>query len=524
MGRMYDTREAGDVFLQLARQAGKELSRGGAPPPDFPSWLRERWSGMAGGAATDVFWATALRSGGVWPKGAAVGGGAPGATGIGAVKFVPPPASPAQSDVVELWPWGSVLLFDGRLSNRGWIQEVPDPSSFILWGSWIDLHPLKAKVLGISDGDVAELTTQYGSLRAPVRVTKEVVDGTAAIAFGQGHTALGKAARGVGANAFALLGPPQQGSVFVSCRIRKVGRKQWDQLIRNSISEQQHGREVVQWVKLSELSSMSPGQGDKLIMPLPEGYRSGKDMYPRREYTKHRWAMVVDLHRCIGCGACTVACYAENNIPVVGKERIAIQEGREMSWLRVPPYEKPGTSLRVGWLPLLCQHCDAAPCEPVCPVFAAVHNEEGLNAQIYNRCIGTRYCSNNCPYKVRRFNWINIVWPKPLDMQLNPEVTVRERGVMEKCTFCVQRIRQAEYRAVREKRPVRDGEITPACAQTCPTRAFTFGDLLDPNSRVSQLTRNDPRRYHLLEELNTKPAVTFLRRIDVDDEDAPLAT
>jgi molybdopterin-containing oxidoreductase family iron-sulfur binding subunit len=259
---------------------------------------------------------------------------------------------------------------------------------------------------------------------------------------------------------------------------------------------------------------MAPGQGDELVLPLPEGYRPGRDLYPKREYTKHRWAMVIDLHRCIGCGACAVACYAENNIAVVGRDKVP--NGREMAWLRVAPYRKPGSPLKVGWLPLLCQHCDSAPCEPVCPVFAAMHNEEGLNAQIYNRCIGTRYCSNNCPYKVRRFNWINIKWQKPLDLQLNPEVTVRTRGVMEKCTFCVQRIRQAEYRAVQENRAVRDGEIQPACAQSCPTKVYTFGDLLDPNSAVSRLTRTDPRRYHLLEELNTKPAVTFLRKIDVD--------
>jgi Fe-S-cluster-containing dehydrogenase component len=159
-----------------------------------------------------------------------------------------------------------------------------------------------------------------------------------------------------------------------------------------------------------------------------------------------------------------------------------------------------------------------APCESVCPVFASVHNDEGLNAQVYNRCIGTRYCSNNCPYKVRRFNWLNVEWAKPLDMQLNPDVSVRTRGVMEKCTFCIQRIRAAELKAKRERRKVRDGEIEPACMQSCPTRVFTFGDLLDPDSKVSQLTRKDPRRYHVLEEINTKPAVTYLRRIKIDEE------
>jgi molybdopterin-containing oxidoreductase family iron-sulfur binding subunit len=311
-----------------------------------------------------------------------------------------------------------------------------------------------------------------------------------------------------------LLAGAQEGSVFGACRIKRAPHDALQRLIWTAPAQEQMDREIVQWVPLSKLSSMKSGEGDKLTMPLPEGYRTDKDMYPKREYTKHRWAMVVDLHRCIGCGACAVACYAENNIQVIGKEHVG--NGREMAWLRVAPYRKPGKEMRYAWLPLLCQHCDAAPCEPVCPVFAAMHNEEGLNAQIYNRCIGTRYCSNNCPYKVRRFNWINIKWRKPLDLQLNPEVTVRTRGVMEKCTFCVQRIRMAEYRAVREKRDIRDGEIQPACVQSCPAKVYTFGDLLDPNSQVSILTRTDPRRYHLLEDLNTKPAVTFLRRVDND--------
>jgi Fe-S-cluster-containing dehydrogenase component len=187
-----------------------------------------------------------------------------------------------------------------------------------------------------------------------------------------------------------------------------------------------------------------------------------------------------------------------------------------MSWLRVPPYKRPGESLRTGFLPLPCQHCDAAPCEPVCPVFAAVHNEQGLNAQIYNRCIGTRYCSNNCPYKVRRFEWFNPHWREPLPWQLNPDVTVRCRGVMEKCTFCIQRIHYHQRQARAEGRPLREGEIQPACVQSCPTRALVFGDLMRPDSEVYQLFHHT-RRYQLLKELNTKPAVVYLKRIAPDE-------
>ena len=190
-----------------------------------------------------------------------------------------------------------------------------------------------------------------------------------------------------------------------------------------------------------------------------------------------------------------------------------------MEWIWVERYFQWGSPHTPAlMLPLFCQHCDAAPCEPVCPVFASSHTEEGLNAQIYNRCIGTRYCSHNCPYKMRRFNWRNYDWPELLTWQLNPDVTVRSRGVMEKCTFCVQRIRQAEWRAKKEGRPVRDGEITPACAQTCPAEVFTFGDLMDPKSRLSRLVRDHPRRFQVLRELNTRPAVIYLRKVINDLE------
>jgi Fe-S-cluster-containing dehydrogenase component/anaerobic selenocysteine-containing dehydrogenase len=521
LSRLYDTRSAGDVFIELARRAGKPLSRtaSGAPASDFLSWLKARWEGLGATdrapEAADSPWTVALRNGGLWDSAPKSVSQSVSPSQLGALHFAPA-AKPARGDQMELWPWSSVMAFDGRFANRGWLQEAPDPVTFLVWGNWIDLNPKKAEALGIKDGDLAELSTEAGSLRAPVRVTDEVSEHLAAIALGHGHHGLGENARGIGANAFMLLGARQDGALFASCRIRQVAGGSPDALIYTAREREQFGREIVQWVPLSKLQRMGPGAGDDLILPLPEGYRPDRDLYPKRQYAQHRWAMVIDLQRCIGCGACAVACYAENNIPVIGRERVG--KGREMAWLRVAPYRKPGQPGRLSWLPLLCQHCDAAPCEPVCPVFAAMHNEEGLNAQIYNRCIGTRYCSNNCPYKVRRFNWVNNRWRAPLDLQLNPEVTVRTRGVMEKCTFCVQRIRQVEYQAKRERRAIRDGEIQPACAQSCPTRAFTFGDLLDPDARVTRLTRGDPRRYHVLEELNTKPAVTFLRKGDIDTD------
>ncbi|MBN1628949.1 MAG: 4Fe-4S dicluster domain-containing protein [Thermoleophilia bacterium] len=215
--------------------------------------------------------------------------------------------------------------------------------------------------------------------------------------------------------------------------------------------------------------------------------------------------MAVDLDRCTGCSACVAACYTENNLPVVG-----IQEhmkGREMSWLRIQPYERGDGAL--AFVPLMCQQCDYAPCETVCPVYATYHNPEGLNAQVYNRCVGTRYCANNCPYKARRFNWFAFEREKPLDLMLNPDVSVRPKGVMEKCTFCIQRIRAAKDVAHDEKRAVRDGDIVPACAESCPTQAIVFGNLLDRASRVYALAHS-PRAYRVFEDLGTGPAVYYL--------------
>ena len=232
----------------------------------------------------------------------------------------------------------------------------------------------------------------------------------------------------------------------------------------------------------------------------------------------HRWGMVVDLDACTGCGACVTACHAENNVPTVGADESA--RGRAMHWLRVERYwEGEYPDVRVKFRPVMCQQCDNAPCEAVCPTYAAHQSEEGLNAQVYNRCIGTRYCANACTYNVRFFNFFNPQWEKPLHLQLNPDVSVREGGVMEKCTFCVQRIRAGKATAKGEDRPLKDGDIQPACAQSCPTHAIIFGDLNDPESRVSRLSHS-PRSTKLLEDLGAEPKVAYLGKREAHEPDA----
>lgn len=229
------------------------------------------------------------------------------------------------------------------------------------------------------------------------------------------------------------------------------------------------------------------------------------------ETQPYRWGMVIDLDRCTGCEACVVACHAENNIRISGEAEAA--QGRAINWIRIERYwEGEYPNVTAKFMPVLCQHCGNAPCEPVCPVYASYHTPDGLNAQVYNRCIGVRYCGNNCPYIARQFNWFDPYWDPPLDEQLNPDVSVRQNGIMEKCTFCVQRIRKAKEQSESEGRRVRDGEVVPACVQSCPTSALVFGDRNDPNSQVTTLARSD-RGFHLLESLGTDPAITYLKRL-----------
>lgn len=512
MRPLYQTRSVGDVLLKLARQIDEQMAKR-FPQSTFYDYVRHRWQDLhqrlAPDTAFNAFWEQALKQGGVWEQQQAE------TVALSDQAFqITFDSVHLDGDVdamLSLHLYPSMLHFDGRGANRSWLQELPDPMTSIVWDNWLELHPETARRLHITEHDVVRITSPFGSVELPVHLYSWIRPDVVAIPLGQGHAALGRYAQNRGANPMALLpsrSEPLAGSaVYFSTKVVLTRTGQRHRLVSTMGSDRQASRGIAQAIPLTEVGGHTEGEahhGEALQMHAP---------HPHPE---HNWGMVIDLNACIGCSACVVACYAENNIPVVGKERVT--QGREMAWLRIERYAE-GDQNRPGirFLPLFCQQCHNAPCEPVCPVYATYHNPQGLNAQVYNRCVGVRYCSNNCPYKVRRFNWFEYGWPEPLHLQLNPDVTVREDGVMEKCTFCVQRIQEANDRAKDEGRHARDGEIIPACAQTCPTQAIVFGDLKDTNSVVSKQARH-ARRYHVLEHLNTLPAVTYLKKIIQDTE------
>ena len=399
-------------------------------------------------------------------------------------------ARPAADGELDLVVFPTALRGDGRGADLPWLRDVPDALSSVSWSPWVELSPATAGRLGVRTGDLVALQTAAGRAEVPAYVFPGIRDD--AVALPIGAEALSVLPAGAGA---ALSWAGARATVV------RLGPRARLPLLEGS--PYQHGREIVPVVTAAAPSPPRPDLSAK--------------MYREPVHPEHRWAMVIDLDRCTGCQACVVACTAENNVPVMGPD--AAREGRYMGWIRVERYlgDEPGGALDVRLLLMLCQHCTNAPCEPVCPVYATYHTPEGLNAQIYNRCVGTRYCSNNCPYKVRTFNWRDARFERPLDMQLNPDVTVRSRGVMEKCTFCIQRIRYAENVARDEGRRVADGEIQPACAQTCPAQAIVFGDAKDPASRVSRLAR-DGRAFRALEAVNAEPAITYLARVRPEAE------
>ncbi|HTE55260.1 MAG TPA: Fe-S-cluster-containing hydrogenase [Kofleriaceae bacterium] len=402
----------------------------------------------------------------------------------------------------------SVALRDGRHANNPWLQELPDPVTKVTWGNVAAIAPALADRLGLTDGDVVTLATPIGAVAVPVFRQPGQEPRTLSIALGYGRKHVGKAGSGVGVDVFPLAPIVRGARSYWAAGATLTATDRHEDLATTQRHFSMEGRSIVLETTLAELAH---GQPEAEALP---------DLWPGRPHGERSWGMAIDLDGCTGCSACVVACQAENNVPVVGKDQV--QRQRSMHWIRIDRYyagsEENPRSLHQ---PMMCQHCGHAPCETVCPVLATTTSSEGLNQQVYNRCIGTRYCANNCPYKVRRFNWYNYTDNPRFDFHmrspvgrlvLNPDVTVRSRGVMEKCSLCVQRIHAGKNASVQSGRPLADGEIKTACQQVCPTDAIVFGDLKDPKSRVAQLVAG-PRAYRVLDELGTRPNVAYLKKV-----------
>ena len=528
---LYDGRGADDMlaaFLGMTSVSTHEM-------------LRETWRQRAGPADFEAFWEDALRRGVIsgteaaplsirpaWDALAALLADAAGRRTGGA----PAPArvtpgreaerreprgteaggEPAAGDV-ELVFVQDASVYDGRFANNAWLQELPDPLTKLTWDNAAIVSPRTAARLALETGRVVRLRLRGRELTIPVFVLPGQTDDVITLALGYGREGGEAVARGVGANAY-LLRTSDAPYFATGATLEPLDEH------RPLATTQAHwtmaGRPIVLSATLAEYRA-----NPDFSAPHREPVAS---LYDPFEYgAGDQWAMAIDLSACIGCNACVIACQAENNSPVVGKE--GVRKSREMHWLRIDRYflgtaDEPG----VAFQPMLCQHCEKAPCEYVCPVNATVHSPDGLNEMVYNRCIGTRFCSNNCPYKVRRFNWLdyNAGKAETLQMAMNPDVTVRARGVMEKCTFCVQRIRRAQQEAAVEGRPLRPGEVRTACQQACPTQAIWFGSYTDPDEELARRLR-DPRRYAVLHELGTRPRVQYLARITNPSEDLKVA-
>lgn len=450
---------------------------------------------------------------------------------------------------IDLYLYEKVGIGAGRDADNPWLQEFPDPISKITWDNYLLVPVRMADENGWKIGDVVNLTAGDFSAELPVVPQPGLHPNAVALAVGYGRTHCGEAGKEVGFNAYPAL--KKEGDKFVRYRggvnleatgeLYELARTQ----IQGTVTTNARKENIVKERTLAEFAA----NPDEIKLEREAMQQHLVNLYPDRTIEQGkamRWAMAIDLNSCIGCGACVVSCQAENNIPVVGKKEVML--GREMHWIRIDRYYSSPVETRddfekaeyaeefpeVVFQPMMCQHCDNAPCENVCPVLATVHSDEGLNQQVYNRCFGTRYCANNCPYKVRRFNWWDYTDKEnfqynPVDdlgrMVLNPDVTVRARGVMEKCSFCVQRIQEAKLTAKREGRAPRDSELHTACSKSCPTGCIKFGDLNDPESEVSKLIKGEGHTFFVIEEVKTLPSVGYLARIrNKKDEDQVVAS
>jgi Fe-S-cluster-containing dehydrogenase component len=505
IGALHDTRQAEDLLLSCMRKMKIQK------PSNYLAYLKSRWS-------TDVYpkeslapfenyWNAALHNGGMKRT--------PASRTLGALKIEAIAKASTESAKTVL-PAGMELIlspdagvYDGRYANNGWLNELPDPVTKATWENPLLLAAVDAERLGLKDEDVVRVGCGGEGIEVPVMIQPGQAPGVAGLAVGYGRRA-GNVATGIGVNAYPLMQVMQSdlnsSRLIGGICIERAKRGDRRAIPKRQVYDRMNGHNQIRSWTLADYA--------KKVRDKASVETVGKaSLIPDQKFPEHKWTMVIDLSACIGCSACVIACQSENNIPVVGPERV--REGRDMQWMRIDRYyEGDLRNPSVLFQPVFCQHCDNAPCEIVCPVNATTHSPDGLNQMIYNRCVGTRYCSNNCPFKVRRFNFFDYTSMKkaPENLIFNPEVTVRPRGVMEKCTFCVQRIANARMQAKSEGRRIRDGEIQPACAAACPANAIAFGDLNDGQSRVHFLSKRD-RNYRMLEELGIKPSVSYLADI-----------
>ncbi len=553
MNPLHETRPIGDVLLAVAKAAGLSASPAEettdeapvaafadgeeAPAPlampdlgseHYLAYLKGWWQAVVWDKAGrpgefDSFWTDSLKNGGWWTESEAAEatfqlGAAPAAS-----------AEIAGSGDMTLVVFSHPFLHDGRHANKPWAQEVPEPLSSNTWGTWVEMNTAVADKIGVRRDDTVTVKTAAGSIECGVFINPSIREDTLAVVLGNGKSNGGRYSR-FGSNAMGLLGLSVDSGGALSfttkgsvSKVEGAPAKQHTVRYLGSLTNEERGVNYV--VSVEDLGKPHGAHGifamhhppvdDRLIE------RGLHDMFPEPNHPTYRFAMAVDLNRCTGCGACETACFSENNIPVVGPDEV--RKSRHMGWIRLGRYWQGDSEFPdVRFQPNMCQQCSHAPCEGVCPVLATYHNLDGLNAMIYNRCVGTRYCANNCPYSSRRFNYHSYTWPESFNLMLNPEVVTREMGVMEKCTFCVQRLREVkdEYRDNRYNgtdgpKTVPASALTKltACAQACPADAITFGNANDTEGALAE-KYTDERAYIMLGELNTKPGVRYLARVN----------
>ncbi|MGF7218983.1 molybdopterin-containing oxidoreductase family iron-sulfur binding subunit [Spirosoma lacussanchae] len=545
----YSLMQPAITHIFKTRQFQSSLLTWAGRPNDFQTYLKNYWRTnyypqASGFSSFDAFWIKCLHDGVFEPaKGQAVAGGASFAGNLAqAAAGIAQRYRPTTG--IELALYEKVSIGSGSMANNPWLQEMPDPVSKACWDNYAALSQKTANDMGVAQNDLVTVTVNGKSIELPVLVQPGQADNTVSVAIGYGREKAGKAGNSVGKNAFPLASLTNGYLNFsaVGAKVEKASGKR--EIAQTQTHDTVMGRRaVVQEAKLTDYVKnpmagrytpkveTSEGPTDPTNITLWHGY--GKP--------NHSWGMVIDLNSCIGCNACVIGCQSENNIQVVGRDEVIMR--REMHWIRIDRYyssdadaedvkalEVASANPEVTFQPMLCQHCSNAPCETVCPVLATTHSTEGLNQMTYNRCIGTRYCANNCPYKVRRFNWFKYFDNDNFDyhfnndlgkMVINPDVTVRSRGVIEKCSFCVQRIQEGKLTAKKERRRPMPDEIQTACAQACPTDAIIFGDMNNPESTISKTLEVEMkgRAFHVLEEINVRPQISYLTKIRNKDEE-----